>query len=237
MSTSPRILRGEERDRFVAAYSVRNETPPRYKTRHRDYLMARLMLESGLRAAEVVSIRPDHLYLDVCRLVVRDGKGEKDRDLGLGQDLCAALADWLDRREAEYPDSEWLFPTSSRDSDKPVATSHLRERVKRAARDAGLQEADRVHPHVLRHSFAVDMRESGRSLEQIQKALGHEHLTTTEQYLRSLDVSHVEAMQEVANGEDPEDDGPDVEELVSALADAAGLDADARECLTRLAQG
>lgn len=210
----PRILRDGERDQFLSAFSTRGESPPRYKTRHRDQMMCRLMLEAGLRVAEVAALRPEHFDSSDCRLMVRAGKGAKDRELGLGWDLCQDLSEWLARREEEYPDTEWIFPTSN---GTKVATSHLRRRVKRAARDAGLREAERVHPHVLRHTFSVHMRENGATLEEVQEMLGHEHLSTTEKYLRGLDASHVEAMQEIQNGSEEQPEQEQSEDAAEIL--------------------
>lgn len=225
----PRILRGDERIEFLSAFSVDGESPPRYKTPHRDWLMTRLMLEAGLRTAEVTHLRPHNFDAAGCALHVRVAKGGKERTVGLGWDLCRSLSRWMVRRQRDYPESEWLFPTSSGGR---VDTSHLRRRVKRAARDAGLREADRVHPHCLRHSCAVHMRKHGASLEEIQHHLGHERLSTTERYLAGLDVSHVEAAQRIQNGaSDGEGDdaaADDVPELARALAE---LDPDGRAAL------
>lgn len=190
--TQPRILRGEERNRFLGAFNRR------YRTPHRDWLACRLMLEAGLRVGEVVALKVDHFDPRDCRLVVRDGKGGKDRELGVGYDLCQALDKWLPRRGEEYPECPWLFPTSNGGQ---VYPQHLRRTVSRAAERADLREAEKVSPHTLRHTFAVWLRENGASLEEVQRALGHEELATTERYLARLDIQPVKVMKRIANDE------------------------------------
>jgi integrase/recombinase XerD len=66
----------------------------------------------------------------------------------------------------------------------PVDDSYCRQMVKRMARRAGIEK--RVHPHGLRHSFAVECVREGLSLPLIQQALGHSSLQTTAIYLAGL---------------------------------------------------
>jgi site-specific recombinase XerD len=122
-----------------------------------------------------VALRPEHLDMRTCRLVVREGKGAKDRVLWIGDALRDLIGSWLERR----PDSPWLFPT--RDGDR-VSTRYMREMVKRMARRAGVAEADRVSPHTLRHTFATDLYAETTNLRLVQKALGHEDVSTTQIY-------------------------------------------------------
>ncbi|NIS21973.1 MAG: tyrosine-type recombinase/integrase, partial [Thermoplasmata archaeon] len=71
----------EEQARFLAQFNTRYPSP------HRNLCMVRLMLEAGLRVGEVVALRPEHLDMTTCRLVVREGKGAKDRVLWISDDL------------------------------------------------------------------------------------------------------------------------------------------------------
>ncbi len=99
--------------------------------------MCRLMLDAGLRAGEVVAIRPEHLDMTTCKLTVREGKGAKDRTVWISGDLRDLIGEWLERR----PESDWLFCT--RDGGQ-VGTRYLREMVKRQAKKAQVQEWERV---------------------------------------------------------------------------------------------
>ncbi|MCS3655174.1 integrase [Salinibacter ruber] len=161
----------------------------RYYGLHRDYLFIRLMLSVRFRASEAVSLRPGHVDLMSGKLMVREGKGAKDRTLWLGEEVLGKLRGWMDRR----PASDWLLPT--RNGTK-AATSHLRRSVKRYARDADIEKVGRVSPHTLRHTFATRLyRETGK-IRMVQKALGHADLSTTMIYTHVVDEEPEGAMKE-----------------------------------------
>jgi integrase/recombinase XerD len=166
----PKILTETETDRLLA------QPNRRYFGPHRDYLYMRLMLKAGLRASEATSLRKEHVDLMSGKLSVREGKGTKDRTLWIGEEVLEELREWTDRRTEEAENSEFLLPTRK---GTKVATSHLRRSVKRYARDADIEEVERVSPHTLRHTFATRLyRETGK-IRMVQKALGHSDLSTT----------------------------------------------------------
>lgn len=144
----------------------------RYPSALRNLVVVHLRVEFGLSCGEVVAIRPEHLDLAGCSLLVREGKGAKDRVVWCGDSLRDLIVCWPERR----PVSEWLpcirYATH-------VSTRHLRELVKRKARTAGIPEADRVTPHTLRHSFATRLLRKTKNIRLTQKALGHASLATT----------------------------------------------------------
>ena len=146
------------------------------------------MLEAGLRVGEAVALKPEHLDMRTCKLIVREGKGARDRVLWIGDDLRNLIGAWLQRR----PESAWLFPT--RDGTK-VNTRYLRATVKRMARRAGVAEAERVSPHTLRHTFATDLYGETTNLQLVQKALGHASVATTKIYTHLMDGELEAAMR------------------------------------------
>ena len=146
------------------------------------------MLECGLRCGEVAAVRPEHLDLTTCRLMIREGKGAKDRIVWFSDDLRDLIERWLQRR----PASEWLLSTRHQTQ---VNTRYLRELVKRKAMAAGISEADRVTPHTLRHTFATDLFRSERNILLVQRALGHSSVTTTQIYTHLTDFEVERAMR------------------------------------------
>jgi len=170
----PKVLTEAETARLI------QQPNHRYYGPHRDYLCMRLMLNAGLRVSETVSLRPEHVDLMSGKLMVREGKGAKDRTLWLGEEVLDELREWMDRR----PDSDCLLPT--RNGTK-VATSHLRRSVKRYARDADIEEVGRVSPHTLRHTFATRLYRDTGKIRMVQKALGHSDLSTTMIYTHVVD--------------------------------------------------
>ncbi|MCS4048042.1 site-specific recombinase XerD [Salinibacter ruber] len=174
----PKILTEGETDRLLS------EPNQRYFGPHRDYLYMRIMLKAGLRASEATALRPEHIDLMSGKLMVREGKGAKDRTLWIGEDMLEELREWMDRRQEKAPEADYLLPTSK---GTQVATSHLRRSVKRYARDAGIEEVGRVSPHTLRHTFATRLYRSAGKIRLVQKALGHSDLSTTMIYTHVVD--------------------------------------------------
>jgi integrase/recombinase XerD len=166
----PRVLTESETS------SLLEQPNQRYYGPHRDYLYMRIMLKAGLRASEAVSLQPKHIDLMSGKLMVREGKGAKDRTLWIGEEMLSELQDWMDRRKAQAGDSKYLLPTSK---GTKVATSHLRRSTGHYARDGDIEEVEWVSPHTLRHTFATRLyRETGK-IRMVQKALGHSDLSTT----------------------------------------------------------
>lgn len=208
----PKILTADEQQAMLATFNCR------YRTPHRDRTMIELALATGLRAGEIVALKDEHVELDATggRLMVRDGKGSKDRVVYFGPEVRDTLREWLDRK----PESRFVFPTRT---GKPVATSHLRRVVKRAAREAGVAEAERVSPHTLRHTFATDLYRETGNLRLVQKALGHASIQTTQIYTHVLDEEMESALREFRSDPEPgpadeaDEDEPD---LAAMLDDA-----------------
>jgi site-specific recombinase XerD len=185
-SQLPKVLTPDEAERLLAQPSA--EWTPR-----RDYLAMRLMLAAGLRVGEVVAVATEHLDWSSGRLIVRDGKGARDRTLWLGNELLGELGAWMDRRR-RAGDCPLLLPTSQ---GTEVHTSHLRRSVKRYAYQADVDEADRVSPHTLRHTFATRLYEATQDLRLVQRALGHADVRTTQIYTHVADGKLGDAMREL----------------------------------------
>ena len=179
----PKVLSASETASVLAQFNTRYPTPLR------NLCLVRIMLEAGLRVGEVVALKPEHLDMTTCKLVVREGKGAKDRVLWVPDDLRDLVGAWLERR----PESVWLFPT--RDGGQ-VSTRYVRQMIKRVARKAGVSEVDRVSPHALRHTFATDLYAETTNIRLVQKALGHSDLSTTMIYTHVFDADLEEAMRE-----------------------------------------
>lgn len=179
----PKVLTDAEANRLVETFNTRHRVP------HRDLCLCRLMLEAGLRVGEAVAVRPEHLDTTACRLTVREGKGAKDRVLWITDDLRDLISSWTDRK----PDSPWLFPTRHA---TPVSTRQVRAMVSRRAEKAEIQEADRVSPHTLRHTFATRLYRRTKNLRLVQKALGHASISTTQLYTHLVDDELEEALRD-----------------------------------------
>lgn len=176
--TLPRTLSPSEAERLVDA--ARGTTPRAM----RDRALAELLYGAGLRVSEAIGLGRTSVDLD-SRLVRVLGKGGKERIVPLGRPAAEALRRYLalgrphlDRRHR--PD---LF-LNARGGALTRAGAFLI--LRRLADRAGL-EPGRVHPHLLRHSFATHLLEGGADLRSVQEMLGHADLSTTERYTHVSD--------------------------------------------------
>lgn len=141
----------------------------------RQRALVMVLYSTGLRVSEVVRLRIEDLDGDRGMIRVRSGKGGKDRYTLLSDRCLAAVNDHL--RYRAKPDV-WLFP-GGRDG-RHVTTRSVQKTVARLGRRAELDK--RLTPHVLRHTFATHLLESGTDIRFIQKLLGHSSTRTTEVY-------------------------------------------------------
>ena len=156
----------------------------------RDRALLELFYSSGLRLAEVCALRWVDLDFEQ-GLVTVLGKGNKQRVVPVGSHALKALADWRASRH------EWLtlfvFPGRN---DKPITSRAIQLRLRQLAQRQGVFK--RVHPHLLRHSFASHMLESSGDLRAVQELLGHADIATTQIYTH-LDFQHLAKVYDAAH--------------------------------------
>jgi integrase/recombinase XerD len=174
----PRTLSPAESERLIEAA---NGTTPRSL---RDRALVELMYGGGLRVSETVGLARASVDIDA-RIVRVLGKGDKERIVPLGRPAAESVRRYLalgrphlDRRHR--PD---LF-LNARGGALTRAGAFLI--LRKLAEKAGL-EPERVHPHLLRHSFATHLLEGGADLRSVQEMLGHADLSTTELYTHVSD--------------------------------------------------
>ena len=134
---------------------------------------------AGLRVSEVVHLRAGDIDGDRGVLLIRDGKGNRDRQALLPPVLLAALRSYS--RQCRPP-GPYLFPKRTR-TGEPMRSDSISAAFRKATTRAGI-ERQGVSYHSLRHSFATHLLEDGVSLPVIQVLHGHDSLTTTARYLR-----------------------------------------------------
>ncbi|MCS7006876.1 MAG: tyrosine recombinase [Gaiellaceae bacterium] len=174
----PRALSLAEIERLIEAA---DGTTPRAR---RDRALVELLYGAGLRVSEAISLRKASVDLEE-RIVRVHGKGGKERIVPLGRPAAEAVRRYLamgrphlDRRSRP----ELLL--NARGGPLTRAGAFLILRM--LAAKAGL-EPERVHPHLLRHSFATHLLEGGADLRSVQEMLGHADLGTTERYTHVSD--------------------------------------------------
>lgn len=143
---------------------------------HRVMLMT--LYATGVRRAELANLRVSDI--DSKRMVIRiqGGKGLKDREVMLSKVLLEALREHWQRHRPK----EWLFPGgNNHKSSNPITPKVAWQACQQAAKRCGLGK--KVHPHVLRHTFATHLLDADTDLRTIQVLLGHSNLEQTARYL------------------------------------------------------
>ena len=174
----PRSLSLGEVERLIDAA---NGVTPRSL---RDRALVELLYGAGLRVSEAVGLERGDVDLEG-RTVRCIGKGDKERVVPLGTQAAAALRRYLGRGRP-YLDRRHRPELFLNAQGGGLTRAGAFLVLRRLAARAGL-EPERVHPHLLRHSFATHLLEGGADLRSVQEMLGHADLGTTELYTHVSD--------------------------------------------------
>jgi len=143
----------------------------------RDRLIVMMFYETGIRRAELLSLRDSDVDLRAMQLKVT-GKRNKQRIVPFGEELKEEIVQYLSVRDSlldEIPESFFV-----KGDGMPITYAKVGEIVKKNLSLVTKQK--KRTPHVLRHSFATAMLNNNADLGSIQKLLGHENIATTEIY-------------------------------------------------------
>jgi site-specific recombinase XerD len=165
----PALLTVDEvRELFRAAGSDR-------RNGERNHLVIRLLYASGVRRAELISIKVADLSLDRNTIFIRSGKGDKDRYVLIDQDTSNMLRAYT----AKMPLEEIVFDVSTRTinriMDRAAEVSGLDKRFEAMGR--------KLTVHSLRHAYATHLYEAGADLFLIKTLMGHYNLRVTKMYI------------------------------------------------------
>lgn len=170
--TLPRVLSLEEVESLL-------EKPDLKKPQGiRDRAVLEILYGCGLRVSELVSLELKDVRLAQGFLICR-GKGNKERIVPVGRAAARWLKTYLKevRPQWDRRGSSVIFLTRR---GKPFTRQGIWKILKAYGQQAGLR--DKIHPHVLRHSFATHLLERGADLRSVQMLLGHSQITTTQIY-------------------------------------------------------
>ncbi len=160
----------------------------------RDRAIMEMFYSSGLRLAELVSLNVKQIPATTELMRVK-GKGEKQRDLPVGNKAREAVNKYLNFRDELIRDSsEQALFISKRGT--RLAPRSVQQRLNFWAKKIGLPV--NLHPHKLRHSCATHLLENSQNLRAVQELLGHASLTTTQIYTH-VDFSHLAKVYDEAH--------------------------------------
>ena len=155
----------------------------------------RLLLFTGCRRSEVVSLKWDQVKIGEGRFLLRDTKNGRSRSVHLNAKGKEVLEELAERRdlEARTRESEYVFP--SRQGTRKGHLFDLRKPFQKACEEAGIEN---FRTHDLRHTFASVAVRSGASLFDVQKLLGHQDIAMTQRYAHLSDAGLKRATEGVS---------------------------------------
>ncbi len=149
----------------------------------RDLAMFMLMLRCGLRVQEVVNLTLDVIDYRHSRILVKSGKGGKDRTVYISNDAAVALAKYL-RKRPRTSERQIFLAEQGRYKGKPISVRAVQKRIEHYAREIGIS----VTCHRLRHTMATQLLNADADIVSIQEMLGHSRIKTTQRYSKLLNL-------------------------------------------------
>lgn len=195
MSTTPKTLTVEESNKLLGTLldlTVSNKKLPKAI---RNYTMAVLMLDAGLRVGELVRLRGHHLYFNsrpVTSIIISPDIAEKrcERQIPVSVRLSDALKMYGESLTTYARNSSHYYVFHTTDSYQPLTT----RQVERIIRTASIRALGRpIHPHVLRHTFASNLMRV-TNIRTVQELLGHKNVSSTQIYTHPNEEDKVKAI-------------------------------------------
>lgn len=198
----PKTLNVDQQQLLLDAL-LRNDAPAKtFRKGVRNYLMACLMLDAGLRVGELVKLTKSHLYfnghpVETLLLTPLITKNHRERTVSVSTRLREALEDhyninnWLQHRSDSYS----VWGTENRDT--PPTT----RQVENIINTASYKSLGRpVNPHMLRHTFASRLMRV-TNMRTVQEILGHNYITSTQIYTHPNEDDKKKAIDDLQNNE------------------------------------
>ena len=164
----PRYLNDDDIDRFFDVIKS-----------CRDRAMFKLMLRCGLRVEEIANLTVGAIDLKRKKLIVYNGKGNKDRVVYISDDALQALGQYLNSRSSPRMKKVFLVEKGTCKG-KPISVRGIQKRMEYKNKKVGLK----VSCHHLRHTMATQLLNAEAELSTIQDLLGHNWITTTQRYCK-----------------------------------------------------
>lgn len=190
-------------DSLLAANEKRND-----KLKDRDQALLMLMFASGLRASEVVNLTFNQVDFDN-RIMKVSGKGNKDRLVPFTNSAKEAMLNYINglRKDLLKEDTKYIFLNFQGNKMTVRGLEYILDEI-----EAKTGLYGKIHPHMLRHSFATKMLNRGADLRTIQELLGHSSIETTSIYTHVAYENMKETYEKTFPRAKKEDSNPDYDE-------------------------
>jgi len=159
----------------------------RYISSFTNYLVLRMMAETGMRISEVINLQLEHVNLSTGRILINQGKGKKDRIVFINNGLLDSLISYLERTKKGNTGLVFTTRTGGKLDQNNVNRMIETYRIK-----AGIEK--HISAHTFRHSYATALLRETGNLSLVQRVLGHEDISTTQIYIHLCDKDVEEHM-------------------------------------------
>lgn len=199
----PDFFSEKEIDSLLTANEKRTD-----RLKNRDQALLMLMFASGLRASEVVNLTFNQVDFDN-RIMKVSGKGNKDRLVPFTTSAKEAMLNYINglRKDLLKEDTEYIFLNSQGNKMTVRGLEYILDEI-----EAKTGLYGKIHPHMLRHSFATKMLNRGADLRTIQELLGHSSIETTSIYTHVAYENMKETYEKTFPRAKKEDSNPDYDE-------------------------
>ena len=168
----PKQLTKEQMERLLSF-------PAKTFSEKRTLAILHLLYASGIRVSELINLRIENVNLEE-RWLLAFGKGRKQRFVPINKEACSVLKDYLELRREHFAkkntSDEFFLNRDGKKMSRVIVWKDLAE----IGRLSGI--TTKLHPHLLRHTFATHLLSGGADLRSLQEMLGHESLNTTQIY-------------------------------------------------------
>lgn len=199
----PDFFSEKEINSLLAANEKRTD-----KLKDRDQALLMLMFASGLRASEVVNLTFNQVDFDN-RIMKVSGKGNKDRLVPFTNSANESMLNYINglRKDLLKEDTKYIFLNSQGNKMTVRGLEYILDEI-----EAKTGLYGKIHPHMLRHSFATKMLNRGADLRTIQELLGHSSIETTSIYTHVAYENMKETYEKTFPRAKKEDSNPDYDE-------------------------
>lgn len=155
----------------------------------RDRAMIEVAYGAGLRVSELIGLGPEEIDLENRWVRVR-GKGDRERVVPIGTPACSSVREFIEQGRPHLGKKKQSARLFLNRRGTPLSRMGFFRVLRKRGEAAGL-DPTRLHPHLLRHSFATHLLQAGASLRVVQELLGHSSMSTTEIYT-AVDRSYLQ---------------------------------------------
>lgn len=148
-----------------------------------------LLYSGGFRVSEIINLKIKDIDSSRMVIIVRQGKGKKDRHVTLAQKTLELLRKYIREYFTDYDSEKYLFKGQF---GPQYSAKSIQEFLNKYAKLAGIKK--HVHPHLIRHCYASHLLENGMDIGVLQKLLGHSSPKTTQRYIH-LSNCHISKLQ------------------------------------------